>query len=213
MRYIFRYDEAAKKHLSKLLKKKLPEPQPWLHVFVKTVSQRNPWSGIAIAIWDTRQVIFEHRQQSGTAGAFTTDQFHVAETGMHRAIDNRQPLVGGRKDINEFFELGPEFDASHGSAFNGPLRVRQTKLSKRRAKKAGLESMNIGDSVKDCGLTVDIYFDERHIWRGIAQQDDAFLLLQDDYTIIDKGATKEELVDKYNLTFASAANECFSIVD
>lgn len=116
----------------------MPKPEPWLHIAIKTVSKRNPWAGYAIYVWDTRKVLDEYRSNKGL---FQTSDFVISKCNMQRAIDNRQPLVGGRKDINEFFEFG-EFDASHSSVFDGKDRVVNTPLYKRRAKKAGLESSN-----------------------------------------------------------------------
>ena len=115
MRWIFRYNETAAKYVGRILKKKMPEPQPWMHIAVKTMSNRNPWCGAVIFVWDTRKVLWEYRSQKDM---FTTDMFKIANSGMTRANDNRQPLVGGRKDINEFFEFG-DFDASHSDVFDG----------------------------------------------------------------------------------------------
>lgn len=136
MRWIFRYNETAAKYVGRILKKKMPEPQPWMHIAVKTMSNRNPWCGAVIFVWDTRKVLWEYRSQKDM---FTTDMFKIANSGMTRANDNRQPLVGGRKDINEFFEFG-DFDASHSDVFDGKDRVKITPLYKKRAAKAGIES-------------------------------------------------------------------------
>ena len=134
MRWIFKYNEQSKKYLERLLKKKIKvEPQPWLHVAVKTMSERNPWCGFVIYVWDTRQI-----QQGGeyrsSADKFTKEMFTKAASGMSRALDNRQPLKGGRKDVNEFFEFG-EFDASKSSYFEGKERVKSTALYEKRSKK------------------------------------------------------------------------------
>lgn len=133
MRWIFRYNDQAAKYVGRILKKKMPKPEPWMHIVIKTMSNRNPWSGYAIIIWDTRQVLDEYRSSKGL---FTTDMFTIAKSGMQRANDNRQPLKGGRKDINEFFEFGDKFDASKGTVFDGKNRLEQTTLYKRRAAKA-----------------------------------------------------------------------------
>lgn len=133
MRWIFRYNESGAKYLGKLLHAKMLKPEPWMHIAVKTVSQRNPWSGFVIYVWDTRQVLQEYR--SNDAARFTADMFKVNECGMSRAIDNREPLKGGRKDINEFFEFG-KFDASHSKIFDETGQRRQfTELYKRRTDK------------------------------------------------------------------------------
>lgn len=158
MRWIFRYNEQAAKYIGAILHKKMPKPEPWLHIAIKTVSKRNPWAGYAIYIWDTRQVIDEYRSNKGL---FQTSDFVISKCGMQRAIDNRQPLVGGRKDINEFFEFG-EFDASHSSVFDGKDRVVDTPLYKRRAKKAGLESNN-AEVAKMAKICTDDEFAE---WYG-----------------------------------------------
>lgn len=140
MRHIYRYNEAAQKYLASIFKKKMPDTQPWLHVAVKTMSNRNPWCGIAIFVWDTREVVYEHRCQGNK---LTKDMFLISKSGMQRAVDNREPLKGGRKDINEFFEFG-NFDASHSEIWGDDgKRVVKTPLYTRRAKKAGLENLNI----------------------------------------------------------------------
>lgn len=137
MRWIFRYTPEAKKYIERILKSKIKvEPQPWLHIAVKTMSQRNPWSGFAIYVWDTRQVVGEYRSSKGL---FTTEMFKKDKFNVPRAVDNRQPLVGGRdKDTNEFFEFG-DFDASHSDVFEGKDRVKETPLYKKRAAKVGKE--------------------------------------------------------------------------
>jgi hypothetical protein len=132
MRWIFRYTPEAEKYLAKLLKKKMPKSEPWLHVAVKTMSARNPWSGAVVYVWDTRQVIWEYRSNKDK---FTTDMFTKDASGMSRANDNRQPLQGGRADINEYFEFGKEFDASKGDAFDGKDRVKFTKLYAKKSAK------------------------------------------------------------------------------
>lgn len=217
MRWIFKYDQAAAKYLGSLLHKKMPESQPWLHVAVKTVSGRNPWSGIAVYIWDSRQVIFEYRQHSGTNSAFDKAQFTKEASGMTRAFDNREPLVGGRKDINEFFEFGKEFDASHGEAFDGPERQKKTPLYKRRnAKMPGTESelsvvANNGGRVDLSKYKVIPYVDDDNIWHGIVEEDSFFYLFQDDGTMIDVWEDAETLIDEYNLHELVPANEMYEI--
>lgn len=130
MRWIFKYNEQAAKYIGKLTKTKLKvEPQPWLHVAVKTMSGRNPWSGYVIYVWDTRKVLDEYRSNKGL---FKTELFKKDVAGMQRAVDNRKPLVGGRdKDVNEFFEFG-EFDASKSEYFDGAERKIKTDLYNRR---------------------------------------------------------------------------------
>jgi hypothetical protein len=142
MRWIFRYTPKAKQYISRITKTKLPESQPWLHIAVKTVSNRNPWCGVVIYIWDTRQVIYEHRFNNNV---LTKDMFTIAKSGMTRALDNREPLKGGRRDCNQFFEFGETFDASHGKVFDGKDRIVKTDLYKRRAKKAGMEDFSDAD--------------------------------------------------------------------
>lgn len=104
MRWIFTYNEAIKKHIEKVLKTKIKvEPQPWLHIAVKTVSKRNPWAGFVIYVWDTREVQKGGEYRSKT-GKFETSNF-TGVPGLRRAKDNRQPLKGGKGDINKFFEF------------------------------------------------------------------------------------------------------------
>jgi len=143
MRHIYRYNEAAQKYLASIFKKKMPDPQPWLHVAVKTMSNRNPWCGIAIFVWDTREVVYEHRCQGSK---LTKDMFLISKSGMQRAVDNRQPLVGGRKDVNEFFEFG-KFDASHSELWDEDgKRVQKTPLYVRRTKnQSGNEAKYFND--------------------------------------------------------------------
>lgn len=104
MRWIFTYNEAIKKHIEKVLKTKIKaEPQPWLHIAVKTVSKRNPWAGFVIYVWDTREVQKGGEYRSKT-GKFETSNF-TGVPGLRRARDNRQPLKGGKGDVNKFFEF------------------------------------------------------------------------------------------------------------
>lgn len=153
MRWIFKYNEQAKKYLERLLKTKIAvEPQPWLHVAVKTMSNRNPWCGYAIYVWDTREIQKGGEYRSRTA-KFTKDMFTIAKSGMSRALDNREPLKGGRKDANEFFEFG-EFDASKSEVFDGKERVKETKLYKKYKAKAGNESYDIVDEF-EAGLEAE----------------------------------------------------------
>lgn len=134
MRWIFKYNKQAKKYLERLLKKKINvEPQPWLHVAVKTVSQRNPWCGFAIYVWDTR-AIQKGGEYRARGDKFKKEMFTKEASGMSRAVDNRQPLVGGRQDVNEFFEFG-KFDASKSEYFDGKERVKSTTLYEKRSKK------------------------------------------------------------------------------
>lgn len=144
MRHIYRYTEQAKKHLSSLIKSKMPKSEPWLHVAVKTWSNRNPWSGIAVYVWDTRQVIWEHRCSKNDI--ITNERMKQVNSGMNYAVDNRQPLVGGRKDINEFFEFGEKYDASNGSAFDGKDRVQGGNVWKNRSKLAKPAAESIVDA-------------------------------------------------------------------
>jgi hypothetical protein len=143
MRWIFKYNDTAKKHIERILKTKIKVPaEPWLHIAVKTVSQRNPWAGYVIFVWDTREVVGEYRSNKGL---FISEQFTKANSGMSRALDNRQPLKGGRnKDTNEFFEFG-DFDASKSDVFDGAGRAKDTELYKRRTKnKGGNENYFVG---------------------------------------------------------------------
>lgn len=143
MRKIYKYDEQAKKYLSAIIKRKMPDAKPWLHVGVKTLSNRSPWSAIVIWVWDTRQVIFEHRFQRGGP---TNEQMLVQNSHMQLANDNRQPLVGGRNDINELMELGPDFDASHGKVFDGKNRIAGGNIWKKKTKLAKPSTESIVDA-------------------------------------------------------------------
>jgi hypothetical protein len=103
MRWIFTYNEPIKKHIEKVLKTKIKiDNEPWLHIAVKTISQRNPWCGFVIYVWDTREVVLEYRSKTDK---FNTEMF-TGQAGFRRAIDNRKPLIGKIKpDTNHFFEL------------------------------------------------------------------------------------------------------------
>lgn len=203
MRWIFRYTESAQKKLAAILKKKMPKAEPWMHVAIKTWSQRNPFCGAVIFIWDTRQVLWEHRFN----GDVLDPKDFTKAAGWQRALDNRKPLVGGRKDVNEFFEFGPEFDASHGDAFDGKNRVKQTDLYKRRMKKsfnAGNES-DLSDAA-EYGGKVDLT-KHKVCWMndnegkkfGIICEDNMCYMVDETGELIDLDDDYDSLINFYQL--------------
>lgn len=216
MRWIFRYTPKAKQYISRLTKTKLPESQPWLHVAVKTVSNRNPWCGVVVYVWDTRQVIYEHRFNGNV---LTSDMFTIAKSGMQRAVDNREPLKGGRKDCDEFFEFGTKFDASKGTAFDGAARVVNTDLYKRRNKKRtanesdmaeitsdntslapDVDTVGTGDDQCELGTIVFDYVDKASDCFRIVPSGLRFKLYQQYVKgCIATGDSKEDIIEQYNL--------------